>query len=60
MVKVGIVGAAGFTGAELLRLLAEHPEVQVTALSELEGGKPISQRFSHRLRRIFDIRSNGT
>lgn len=29
MVKVGIVGASGFTGAELLRLCAQHPEVEV-------------------------------
>jgi len=27
--KVGIVGASGYTGAELLRLLAGHPEMEV-------------------------------
>lgn len=31
MVKVGIVGASGYTGAELLRLCAQHPEVEVVA-----------------------------
>jgi N-acetyl-gamma-glutamyl-phosphate reductase len=29
MVRVGIIGASGFTGAELLRLCAQHPEVEV-------------------------------
>ena len=29
MVRVGIIGASGFTGAELLRLCAAHPEVEV-------------------------------
>jgi N-acetyl-gamma-glutamyl-phosphate reductase len=29
MVKVGIIGASGFTGAELLRLCAQHPEIEV-------------------------------
>lgn len=31
MLKVGIVGASGYTGAELLRLCAQHPEVEVVA-----------------------------
>jgi len=31
MVKVGIVGASGYTGAELLRLCAQHPSVEVVA-----------------------------
>ena len=31
MVRVGIVGASGYTGAELLRLCAQHPEVEVVA-----------------------------
>lgn len=33
MVKVGIVGASGYTGFELLRLLFLHPEVEVTYLT---------------------------
>jgi N-acetyl-gamma-glutamyl-phosphate reductase len=31
MVKVGIIGASGYTGAELLRLCAQHPEVEIVA-----------------------------
>ncbi|MGI9304674.1 MAG: hypothetical protein ACR2RB_18505, partial [Gammaproteobacteria bacterium] len=29
MIKTGIVGATGYTGAELLRLLAMHPETEL-------------------------------
>ena len=29
MIKVGIVGGTGYTGVELLRLLAQHPDVQM-------------------------------
>lgn len=33
MVKVGIVGATGYTGAELVRILSHHPGVELTALT---------------------------
>ena len=29
MVRVGVIGASGFTGAELLRLCAQHPDIEV-------------------------------
>ena len=32
MIKVGIVGGTGYTGVELSRLLAQHPEVALTAI----------------------------
>ncbi|MBP8171922.1 MAG: N-acetyl-gamma-glutamyl-phosphate reductase, partial [Pseudomonas sp.] len=39
MVKVGIVGGTGYTGVELLRLLAQHPEAQVAVItSRSEAG----------------------
>ena len=28
MIKVGVVGGTGYTGVELLRLLAQHPQVE--------------------------------
>jgi len=44
--RVGIIGATGYTGAELLRLLLHHPEVEVTALtSQKYAGLPIDQVF---------------
>lgn len=42
-VRAGIVGAAGYTGGELIRLLLRHPNVQVVfALSRSSAGKPVS------------------
>jgi N-acetyl-gamma-glutamyl-phosphate reductase len=33
MIKVGIVGATGYTGSELIRILLKHPEVEITSLT---------------------------
>ena len=42
-IKVGIVGAAGYTGGELLRLLINHPYVEIEfALSRTFDGKTVS------------------
>ncbi len=46
MIKVGIVGGTGYTGVELLRLLALHPEVSLAAItSRAEAGMPVAQMF---------------
>lgn len=46
MIKVGIVGATGYTGLELLRLLALHPEVTVSVItSNAEKGKKVAEVF---------------
>lgn len=46
MIKVGIVGGTGYTGVELLRLLAVHPEVQLTAItSRKEDGLPVADMY---------------
>ncbi|MHB8150661.1 MAG: N-acetyl-gamma-glutamyl-phosphate reductase [Desulfobulbia bacterium] len=46
MVRVGIVGASGYTGAELARILCNHPEVEIAvATSRQYAGKPLSQVF---------------
>ncbi len=46
MIKVGIVGGTGYTGVELLRLLAMHPEVQLVAItSRKETGMPVAEMF---------------
>jgi len=43
MAKIGIVGAAGYTGWELLRILVNHPDVHLTCiLSNSQAGKLIS------------------
>ena len=46
MLKVAVVGASGYTGVELLRILHAHPEVAVTCVtSEQSAGKRISDIF---------------
>ncbi|MGV1099218.1 N-acetyl-gamma-glutamyl-phosphate reductase [Thiovibrio sp. JS02] len=46
MVRVGIVGASGYTGAELARILCNHPEIELTvATSRQYAGKPLSHVF---------------
>lgn len=55
MIKVGIVGGTGYTGVELLRLLAQHDEVQLeTITSRKEAGIPVAQIFPN-LRGCFDL-----
>jgi N-acetyl-gamma-glutamyl-phosphate reductase len=46
MIKVGIVGGTGYTGVELLRLLVQHPEVELTAItSRGEAGTAVADMF---------------
>jgi N-acetyl-gamma-glutamyl-phosphate reductase len=55
VIKVGIVGGTGYTGVELLRLLAGHPNVELTAItSRSEKGKPVSALFPN-LRGIVEL-----
>ncbi len=47
MIKVGIIGGTGYTGVELLRLLAGHPQVELKVItSRAEAGKKVSELFS--------------
>lgn len=44
--KIGIVGGTGYTGVELLRLLAIHPHAEITAVtSRGEAGMPVADMF---------------
>lgn len=46
MIKVGIVGGTGYTGVELLRLLAQHPDVEVADItSRSEAGVRVSDMY---------------
>lgn len=46
MIKVGIIGGTGYTGVELLRLLCQHPQVQVSVItSRAEAGLPVSELY---------------
>lgn len=45
-IKVGIVGGTGYTGVELLRLLAQHPQAELVAItSRKEAGMPVAELF---------------
>jgi len=51
--RVAIVGAGGYTGIELMRLLFNHPQVEITCLTSLEDlGEPVSKSFPSLLDRI--------
>ena len=56
MITVGVVGGTGYTGVELLRLLAKHPEVEVAAItSRSEAGRGVAELFPN-LRGHLDLR----
>lgn len=55
MIKVGIVGATGYTGVELLRLLVHHPEVEIACVtSRAESGRPVADLYPS-LRGYLDL-----
>ncbi len=54
-VKAAVFGASGYTGLELLRLLARHPGVELTALTSREyQGRPVGEVFPA-LARFVDL-----
>lgn len=54
MVKVGIVGGTGYTGVELLRLLAQHPQAEVAVItSRSEAGVKVADMYPN-LRGHYD------
>ena len=55
MINIGIVGGTGYTGVELLRLLANHPDVQPTVItSRANAGTTVSDMFPN-LRGKIDL-----
>ena len=55
MISVGIVGGTGYTGVELLRLLAKHPEVEVRVItSRSNEGVKVADMFPN-LRGHYDL-----
>ena len=55
MIKVGIVGGTGYTGVELLRLLALHEESEVVAItSRAENGRRVDDLYPN-LRGVYDL-----
>ena len=55
MIKIGIVGGTGYTGVELLRLLASHPDAEVRAItSRKDAGTKVAAMFQS-LRSHYDL-----
>lgn len=55
MVRVGIVGGTGYTGVELLRLLATHEQAEVSVItSRAEAGRRVDDLFPN-LRGLYDL-----
>ncbi len=55
MIKVGIVGGTGYTGVELLRLLAMHPQAEVRVItSRKDAGTRVADMFAS-LRGVCDL-----
>lgn len=56
MVKVAVVGASGYTGVELIRLLAAHPAVEISCLTSRQNvGEDISSLFPSLIDRIHHV-----
>ncbi|MEJ2691172.1 MAG: N-acetyl-gamma-glutamyl-phosphate reductase, partial [Deltaproteobacteria bacterium] len=46
MIRVAIVGASGYTGVELTRILSRHPEVELVCVtSRQHAGKELAEVF---------------
>ena len=57
--RVNIVGASGYVGGELLRLLLKHPEIEIDSVtSERFSGKPVSSVHPN-LRKQTDLKFCG-
>jgi N-acetyl-gamma-glutamyl-phosphate reductase len=55
MIRIGIVGGTGYTGVELLRLLAQHPDADVRVItSRKDAGTRVAQMFPS-LRGRYDL-----
>lgn len=47
-IRIGVLGASGYTGADLVRLAARHPNIEITALTaNSHAGKKMSAVFPH-------------
>ena len=55
VIKVGIVGGTGYTGVELLRLLAVHPDVEILAVTSRSGAGSAVADTSPNLRGFLSL-----
>jgi len=61
MIKVAIVGASGYTGVELARILCNHPRITLTTVtSRQHEGKPLSRVFPNLYKKVDLVCENLT
>ena len=47
-IRIGVLGASGYTGADLVRLAVRHPNIEIAALTaNSHAGKPMEAVFPH-------------
>jgi N-acetyl-gamma-glutamyl-phosphate reductase len=57
MAKVGIIGASGFTGAELMRITAAHPDLEVAVVTgDTQAGRPVGELYPGLAAEYGDVR----
>src|SRR3990170_4684390 len=50
MIKAAVIGASGYSGAELVKILSGHPGVEISAVTSARfAGKPVSDLYPHLL-----------
>ncbi|TXK80937.1 N-acetyl-gamma-glutamyl-phosphate reductase [Paenibacillus sp. N3.4] len=55
-IRAAIIGATGYGGAELIRLLQAHPLVQITSvISTSNAGAPLAEHFPHLQEIVLDV-----
>jgi len=55
MIKVGIVGGTGYTGIELLRILARHPECELVAITSRKEAGTLAAEIFPSLRGVVEL-----
>lgn len=55
MIRVGILGATGYTGAELIKLLLRHPEVSIEVLASRQEGRTLIGEVHPQLAQRLDL-----
>jgi len=59
MIHAAVIGATGYAGAELVRLLASHPEVEITGLSSVSfAGKSIAEVYPNFKKTVLPVLSD--
>ena len=59
MIRVGILGATGYTALELIKILLRHPEAKITALTSRQEGRPHISAIHPSLTDRLDCRCPG-